>query len=223
AASVRRLWVLYAALIALGGYLNEMALLVLGAHGVTLLLGRYRTGVLKHWVLAGACGVVVVGPLAALSATQHADVSWIPKPTLGSVGVLFHDYLGSAAIVPVFLVLVAIVALLPAGQPPWWRERGGSLPSVALPLVVVPGALLIVESVVGKALYVDRYVLYGEIGAALLAGAGLYRIALWLQSATGRRWLGFALAVVACVAVLVVQIGRQQFIRTPASRSYNFT
>jgi hypothetical protein len=37
-----------------------------------------------------------VGPLAVLSATQHADVSWIPKPTLAGVTVLFHDYFGAA-------------------------------------------------------------------------------------------------------------------------------
>jgi mannosyltransferase len=245
AAPVRRLWVAYALLIALGGYLNEMALLVLAAHGVTVLLGRYRLAVLKRWVFAAACGVVLVGPLLVISATQHADVSWIPKPSLSNVRVLFHDYFGARYLVPAAVVLSVIVALLPSrgqqpgptetagtasqtagaatGQAAWWRRPGVSLPSVALPLLVVPALLLIVESVVGKALYVDRYVLYGEPGAALLAGAGLYRIGIWLGSATGRRWLVWTPAAVACVAALLLQIGTQQYFRTPGSRLCNFT
>jgi mannosyltransferase len=101
-----------------------------------------------------------------------------------------------------------------------------SLPSVGLPLLVVPALLLIVESIVGKTLYVDRYVLYGECGAALLAGVGLYRIGGILLSVTGRTgWgrLAWAPGVLACVAVLLVQIGPQQNIRLPGSRHYNFT
>lgn len=244
AATVRRWWVAYAVLIALSAYLNEMALLVLAAHGVTVLLARYRPEVLRHWVIAGVCGTALVGPLLLISATQHADVSWIPKPTPSSVRVLFHDYFGARYVVPAILLLCVIVALLPVrrqqrrpaesadptsgeamttAQPPWWRQTGVSLPSVALPLLVVPAVLLIVESIVGKSLFIDRYVLYGEPGAALLAGAGLYRIGLWLGSATGRRWLIWAPGVIACVALLPLQVGAQRYFRTPASRLFNFT
>jgi mannosyltransferase len=40
--------------------------------------------------------------------------------------------------------------------------------------------VLALESLVARPLYVDRYVLYGEAGAALLAGAGAYRAGRWL-------------------------------------------
>ena len=63
--------------------------------------------------------------------------------------------------------------------PAWWRSGGVSLPSVAAPLLVLPAAILMTESILLRPLYVDRYVLYGEAGAALLAGAGLYRIGRW--------------------------------------------
>jgi mannosyltransferase len=69
---------------------------------------------------------------------------------------------------------------------------------------------------------VDRYVLYGESGAALLAGAGLYRIGQWLRTADGRRWLGWAPGAIACVAVLLLQLGHQQSARMPRSRLYDF-
>lgn len=55
-----------------------------------------------------------------------------------------------------------------------------TLAPVALPLLIVPAALLVAESVVAHSLYVDRYVLYGEAGAALLAGAGAARAGRWL-------------------------------------------
>jgi mannosyltransferase len=59
---------------------------------------------------------------------------------------------------------------------------------VAVPLLVVPAGLLMLESLVGRPLYVDRYVLYGEAGVALLAGGGAYRIGRWL--AGGRALAG---------------------------------
>ena len=59
--------------------------------------------------------------------------------------------------------------------------------AVAAPMLVMPGGLLFVESLVGHPLYVDRYVLYGEAGAAMLAGAGVYRTGRWLAGALSRR------------------------------------
>jgi mannosyltransferase len=89
-------------------------------------------------------------------------------------------------------------------------------------LLVVPAALLIAESFVADPLYVDRYVLYGEVGAALLAGAGMYRIGQWLAGKTNRRGLLWVPGVVVCVCTLLLQFGPQQRVRTPHSRAYDF-
>jgi mannosyltransferase len=97
-----------------------------------------------------------------------------------------------------------------------------SLPSVALPLLVVPAALLLVESLAGPPLYVDRYVLYGEAGAALLAGAGLYRAGRWLARAAGRRALIWAPGAAVCICALLLQLTPLQRVRTPGVRLYNF-
>ncbi len=127
------------------------------------------------------------------------------------------------------LFCCAVAAVLPPLQrwrrtpePGWWSQGGVSLPSVAAPLLVVPGALLILESVLARPLYVDRYVLYGEAGAALLAGAGLLRIGRWLARVTARRMLLWAPGVLVCVAALVLQLGPQQRVRTPQSRLFDF-
>jgi mannosyltransferase len=96
---------------------------------------------------------------------------------------------------------------------------------VAAPLLVLPAGLLLLESILGKPLYVDRYVLYGEAGAALLAGAGLYRIGQFLAGVSeGRlsRPLVWLPGVVVCALALVLQLGPQREIRTPQSRAYDF-
>jgi mannosyltransferase len=105
---------------------------------------------------------------------------------------------------------------------PWWSGGGISLPSVAAPLLVVPAALLILESLAGPPLYVDRYVLYGEAGAALLAGAGLLRIGQWLGDRGRWRALIWVPGVAICVSALLLQLGPQQRVRTPGSRLFNF-
>jgi len=246
-----RWWLGYGALVALSGYLNEMALLLLAAHAVTLLFGRYGREILRRWALAGACGVAVMLPLLALSVRQHAAVSWIGRPDFASVRALFRDYFGPGAAASAILVACAIVAVVPPPEAWPWRgrtraARAGpagtapastdpahepssgrtsghvSLPSVAVPLLLVPGALLLIESVIAPPLYVDRYVLYGEAGAALLAGAGAYRVGQWLAGGHRRPYLTWIPGVPVCVLALLLQLGPQHFVRTPQSRQFDF-
>jgi mannosyltransferase len=222
-------WLVYAVLLVVGGYLNELSLLVVAAHAVTVLLARYGRRAITAWAAAAAVSVIVVLPLAALSAREDAAVGWIPRPGLWSLRILFHDYFGATTAIAVLLFCCAAAAVLPplhrgrrAPGPAWWSQGGVSLPSVAAPLLVVPGALLILESLVARPLYVDRYVLYGEAGAALLAGAGLLRIGRWLAGVTDRRMLLWVPGVLVCVLALVLQLAPQQRVRTPQSRLFDF-
>jgi mannosyltransferase len=233
---VRR-WLVYGALVTLGGYLNELSLLVLGAHAVTVLLARYGRRTAAHWAVAAAAGAVLVAPLAVVSSRQRAALGPIPRPGLHDVWVLSHNYFGATIAAPVLLAACAVVALLPprgwrrpageaaqaaGAEPAWWSSRGVSLPSVAAPLLVVPAGLLLLESLVGPHLYVDRYVLYGEAGAALLAGGGMYRVGQWLADRVSHRTLVWVPGVAVCVCALLLQLTPLQRIRTPGSRLFNF-
>lgn len=247
---IRWWWVLYGALVTLAGYLNEMALLVLAAHAVTVLAARYGRRVFGHFVVTGVISAVLVAPLALLSVRERAAVGWIPRPGIRAVGTLFHDYFGSTTLIAVIIFLFAVAALLPprgwqrqqwregfraAPRPDgpataWWERGGVSLPSVALPLLVLPGGLLMLESLVVHPLYVDRYVLYAEAGAALLAGAGCYRAGQWLVHQAGQRLDGgvtrHALlvvpGVVACLCALLLNLGTQHKIRLPSRSQFDF-
>jgi len=233
----RRWWIGYAVLVAVSSYLNEMALLMLAAHGVTVLLSRYGRRVFQHWLISAIAGGAAVLPLLALSVAEHGAIGWIPPPGINAVKTLFHDYFGATTVLALLVFACAVVAVLPdrsagnaapapGGVPsPWWRG-GVSLPSVAAPLLVVPALLLLAESRVLHPLYVDRYVLYGEAGAALLAGAGVYRIGQWAAGRLAvpgvRRLLIWGPGVVLCVLALVLQLGPDQRVRTPQSRAYDF-
>jgi mannosyltransferase len=230
---VMRWWLGYGALVVVAGYLNEMALLMLAAHAVTVVVARYGMAVVRRWAVTAAVSVAVAVPLILISVREDNAVGWIPRPGLGALRVLFHDYFGSATLVALLLFACAVIAVLPGGggpagvasagpAPAWWRG-GVSLPSVAAPLLVAPALVLILESLVARPFYVDRYVLYGAAGAAMLAGAGLWRAGRWLEGRFGGRpGLLWVPGVAVCVCALVLQLGPQHRIRTPASRLFNF-
>jgi mannosyltransferase len=234
-----RRWVVYAGLVTLGGYLNEMSLLALAAHALTVWLARCGRPTFKRGAAAAAAGAALVAPLVLVSLVQHDAIGWIPRPGLTDVRVLFQDYFAATPDAAVLLVLCAAIALappagtwrwLPGGaaqagaepEPPWWRSGGVSLPSVAAPLLVVPAAILMLESRVAFPAYVDRYVLYGEAGAALLAAGGVCRIGQWRQEASGRRALLWVPGAIVCLCVLVMQLVPQHHARRPGSRRYDY-
>jgi mannosyltransferase len=237
---VLRRWIGYAVIMAISSYLNEMALLILVAHGVTVLLSRYGRRAFQHWLCAAVAGAAAVVPLLALSVAEHGAIGWIAPPGIPALKTLFHDYLGATTILALLVLSCAVVAVLPdrsagavspesgGAQAAWWRG-GVSLPSVAAPLLVIPALLLLAESRVLHPLYVDRYVLYGEAGAALLAGAGVSRIGQWASARLAvpgvpgmRRTLVWLPGVLLCVLALVLQLGPDHGIRTPQSRAYDF-
>ena len=238
-----RWWLAYGALVTLGGYLNEMSLLVLAAHGITVLVARYRRQVAEHWAVTATVSAILVAPLVLVSVREDGAVTWIRRPRVRDLQILFHDYFGATTVVALLLLVCAVIAVLPAGRQrrgpvtgssarpassagpiasAWWRG-GVSLPSVAAPLLLVPALLLILESLVAKPLYADRYVLYGEAGAAMLAGTGMWRIGRWLTRRFGDRpALLWVPGLVICVAALVLQLAPQQRARTPQSRLFDF-
>ncbi len=237
---VTRQWLVYGALATLGAYLNEMTLLVLPAHAITVLLARYGRRTVRHWAVTSVLACMLAAPVLALSILQRGSASWIGPPNWQQVDFLYQDYFGEATAVARLLVVCAVVAVLPpaswwrrrrggsgAGTPaepasPWWSVGGISLPSVAVPLLLIPAGLLLLESRTLPPLYQERYVEYGEAGAALLAGAGAYRAGRWLAGALRRRELIVVPGLAVCLCTLLLQLQVQHDYRTPESRAFNF-
>ena len=111
-ARIARRWLCYGALVTVGAYLNEMALLVLAAHAVTVGLARYGWAAVRHWAVTSAVSIALVSPLLWLSATQQSAVSWIPRPGAHDVWILYHDYFGATLAGAVLVTACAAAALV---------------------------------------------------------------------------------------------------------------
>ncbi|MFH8747360.1 glycosyltransferase family 39 protein [Streptomyces rimosus] len=194
-------WAAYAAVMLTSALLNWFSLFVLPAHAVTVLVARRRGArpLVAPWSVAAAVVVAGALPLIQASRAQAGQVSWI-KP------VAVSTLLGIAV-----LVLVALVC---ARVPYPGRGREAMSPaSVGLPLLVVPQCGLLLASVVVEPLYLDRYVLYTNIGFALLLGVGL---AAAVQALPVRTWvLLTGVTALGFVALLPVETG----LRKPTSRA----
>ncbi|MER6692642.1 glycosyltransferase family 39 protein [Streptomyces minutiscleroticus] len=180
-------WAVYGSLMLLARLLHEFAVLALVAHGVTLAVSRVPRAVLRMWSAAASGVVAGLLPLAICSAGQSEQVSWIGGPVR----------------------LPGVLVVAPLGA------RGPVRLSVpAVPILVLPTLLLLVTSLV-KPIFVDRYVLYGSIGGALLLGAWMDYFHRLRQSRRN--------AWIAAVAVLAALVPPSLALRTPQSRSNDVT
>jgi mannosyltransferase len=234
-----RWWTAYGAAIALTGLFNLFALLLVAAHGVTLLLARgqarshRRAGgdpapqpadqpqaAMVRWLVVVTAAVAVLAPMLYLGYQQGHTLGWVSRPGLRTVGRLVAMFAGSKNLIP----LVAAIAL--GGALAGWRSRRPgelTLTGVTLPWLVLPPLILISVSQVHP-VYVERYVVFCVPALALLSAAGLaWLVRLAAATPAGQRrpalaWLPSA-AILAALAVLL--IGPQQAIRQPAARPDN--
>ncbi|MFJ4621713.1 hypothetical protein [Streptomyces sp. NPDC088812] len=189
-------WAVYGCTMLTACLLHEFAVLALVAHGVTLVVSRVPRPVLRAWSVAAAGVVAGLLPLVIRSAGQSGQVSWIDGPVRLR-----------------YLLVVAVVGVVCARAP--LGARGPvRLSVVAVPLLVLPGLLLLIVSLV-KPLFVDRYVLHSNIGIALLLGA-------WTDYIL-RRQRSSRYAWIAAVAVLAALVQPSLSLRTPQSRSNDAT
>jgi mannosyltransferase len=231
-------WALYAAALAVTGYLDLAAVLLIAAHGISLLVARRagRTaggepatgtisgGVLRNWFVACAAAAIVLSPVALLSFLQKEQLDWVQRPHWSDVVTLLSEFAGRTLLIAVAVVLALLGCLAGRG-----RHRGGglTLAVIALPWLVLAPTLLLLVSIVHP-VYVDRYILYCLPALVLLTSAGL----VWLVTLTGRlvagRWSGRRAVIAsvvpsAALALLFacLVISPQVEIRQPDSRADN--
>ncbi|MCC3653235.1 glycosyltransferase family 39 protein [Streptomyces sp. S07_1.15] len=238
-----RIWTAYAGVLLVACWLHEFAILVLAAHGVTLLRSAAGPATRRAWLTAsGRVGAGVL-PLALVSAGQaERQLGWLGRPELGAWLLFFAVSAAGWACARALPVLPEVRQGQPEqreggrrreqpgrpGQPerPELPDRTSPPPgpavgaaALALPLLVVPAGLLMTVSLV-KPWYVDRYVLYGMTGLALLLGICLARVTepVLLRRLLPRRPARIA-AVCGCAAgLLAVLLPWSLLVRSPESR-----
>jgi mannosyltransferase len=237
-----RWWLGYGAAVALTGLFNIFGLLILAAHGVTLLLtdargqaaaGRRIGRIPLRWLAVCSAAVIVLAPLLALASRQQKQIAWLSRPTFNAMLRLAANLAGSRPLILPF-ALLALGGLVAACLADDWRPLNPA--AIALPWLVVPPFVLIATSFV-KPVYYVRYVEFCLPALSILAGAGLTGL-IRLAAATplGQRGLGGqrpglrklaglrlawlpAALVVALLAALLA--GPQHAIRQTAARPDN--
>jgi mannosyltransferase len=227
-----RWWSAYAVAAALTGLFNLFGLLILAAHGVTLLLtdtngrkgrgrGRWIGRVPLRWLAACAAALIVLGPLLRVAGGQQEQIAWLTRPNFKTIDRLVHDFAGSKELVVPFALLV-LVGLIAACLADNWRPLNP--PAIALPWLVVPPFLLIAVSYV-KPVYYERYVEFCLPALAILVGAGLVGIVRLASAAPVRRlrvtWLPVAVAALVVLGLAAMLVGPQGAIRQTAARPDN--
>ena len=245
-----RWWSAYAAAVALTGLFNLFGLLILAAHGLTLLLtdargqaaqgdqssqsgqsarGRWIGRIPVRWLAASAAAVIVLSPLLDVAHREQKQISWVSRPDFTTIEKLVSDFAGSRALVLPF-ALLALAGIAAACLADNWRPLNPA--AIALPWLVVPPVLLIGASFI-KPVYVERYVEFCLPALAILVGAGLVGL-IRLAAARTRRtrrtrrsgrlslaWLPPALAALVAAGLAIMLIGPQGAIRQTAARPDN--
>jgi mannosyltransferase len=207
-------WVAYAVAVTVASLTNELALLTLLAHAVTLWVHRSERRIWWRWSGCAAVCAAAVAPLVAVSSAQSGQVAWLQRSSLTTLGDLAELFLGRGR-----LPMAVAVVLLLAGLAAIRSRSGLELAAVATPLAFVSTVVLLATSFVHP-LFHPRYVLYAQAGVSLLTALGLVRLASMLGR---RRWLTGVITGVVLLTSVAPQVPELRFVRTPASRSDDLT
>ncbi|MFM9367043.1 glycosyltransferase family 39 protein [Streptomyces sp. Da 82-17] len=192
-------WCLYGAVVTVTVLLHQLAALVLLAHAVTLLLSWRRLDgrAWRSWAVCACAALTLLLPLARLTLGQSEHTAWLAGADEGGAASLLKAFAGPTELVVTGALLLACVSL----NSPLERTGRLSLNAVALPLMVLPPAVLLAASQYTP-LHHDRYLYFALAGVPLLAAAGAERTARvvrMLRARPGRRGGGalFGAAVLA--------------------------
>jgi mannosyltransferase len=225
-----RWWSAYGAAVALTGLFNVFGLLILVAHGVTLLLtattgparpGRRIGRIPVGWLAASAAAVIVLIPLLRITSGQRGQISWLTRPDFETIVSLFRDFAGSNGLI-ILVGLLALGGVAACCLADNWRPLNPA--AIALPWLVVPPFLLLAVSFVHP-VYDERYVEFCLPALAILVASGLVGLVRLAFSPrlrqAGRAWLPLAAAAVLAVALAVLLVGPQGAIRQTSARPDN--
>jgi mannosyltransferase len=231
----RRGWLAgYGASLALLGFGNLFALLLVVTHALTLWLwrrgqgtgaaaggqvargqvaggqvpgGLVDRGLVWGWLIAVLAAVVAVSPVAVVGYSQLHQIHWIQPPDLKDVLTL-QRLIGRTSLV---LATVVVVAAGVAYRLARGRALGGCWPgrlvALSLPWLVLPPVILLAASL-AHPVYTFRYIVFCIPAAALLIGPAMVALG---------RYAGPA----ALIALLVIGLPTQSFQRSAVGHGIN--
>jgi mannosyltransferase len=213
----RRWWAAYTAAVVLTGMFNLFALLLLAAHGTSLVIARGRahrapgSGAtdpgLRSWLAAASAAVILLLPLIILGERQDTVLFWLHRPDARTVISLVLHFSGSAAVTPLVVALAVCGAVGGLG-----RAGELTLAVVSVPWLILPPLVLLAVSLLHP-VYDERYVIFCIPALALLCAGGLtWLTRLVAATPVGKRSAALCLLPSAALAVALAAmlVGPQQ-------------
>jgi mannosyltransferase len=158
-------WVLYGMAVLLACTVFLYLVLLVAAHGVTVLLLRRR--MLVPWAISTAAAAAALAPFALLVASERGQLPDTPALGVHTVGdVLVWQWFGSSIVLAV--VAWPLVAL--------GLSRTRSVIRLLLPALVIPTGVLLAGALVNPELYQPRYLAVCAPFVALGMAAGISAI-----------------------------------------------
>ena len=205
----------YGGMLAVLGYLELDALLLVGAHALALRPlaqasdPQTRRGTSRRWAATAFGAALAVAPLVAFGWAQRGQISWIHRPGWADAGAMLASLGGgppALAVAVWALAGVGCASALAAAR--GCRGAGGwLLARLALPWLAIPPVAMLAVSQ-AMPVYNFRYVVFCVPALALLAGLGLAGLGrLWRA---GTAILILALAVPAQLDMRVPGTGLRQ-------------
>ena len=162
AGNSRARWVVYGLAVVLACTVFIYLVLLVAAHGVTVLLLRRR--MLVPWAIATAAAAAALVPFALLVASESGQLPDMPALGVQTVGdVLVSQWFGSSIVLAVLAWLLVLVGLF----------RNRSLIPLLLPALVIPTGVLLAGALVNPELYQPRYLAACAPFVALGMAAGI--------------------------------------------------
>jgi mannosyltransferase len=218
----RRRWLIwYGAAVAALGAVNIFGLVIIPAHGLTVLLASRRAraagtgeagtggderGLRRGWLAAIAAAVAVASPVLIYAWQQQGAQEWLKPPSLSMLAKL-SNLIGSPFLGGALLAAVALGVAVSRAAGRLTADWPARLPALCLPWLLMPPVILIATSFIHPA-YTLRYVLFCLPAVAVLAGAGLAA-------------LGWRAGLVALAVVVAVAVPGQLNARRPAAHGDN--
>jgi mannosyltransferase len=226
-----RWWSAYGAAVALTGLFNLFGLLIVAAHGLTLLLtdargqassGRRLGRIPLRWLAVSLAAVILLAPLLRVALGEQAQIGWMIRPPDSRTIIrLFRGFAGSTALIGPF-VLLALGGIAAGCIADRWRPLNPA--ALALPWLTVPPALLITASFI-KPVYNLRYVAFCLPALAILAAAGLAGLIRLASSARiarlGVAWMPAAIAALVTLGLAAMLVKPLWAVRQTLNRTDN--
>jgi mannosyltransferase len=224
----RRGWLAgYGVTLALLGFGNLFALLLVVAHAVTLLARvgdppeppdrrfapsggkppRLGQGLWLGWIIAVLAVVVAVSPVAVVGYSQLHQIHWIQPPDLKDVLTVQRLIGRTSLVLATVVVVAAAVAYRLARGRPLGGIWPGRLVALCLPWLVLPPVILLTASL-AHPVYTFRYIVFCIPAAALLIGPAMVALG---------RYAGPA----ALIVLLVIGLPTQAFQRSAVGHGIN--